>query len=190
MIVIENTPNPNALKFIPKQFSIDKTYRFTSIKEAERSTLAYRIFNLDGIAEVFFGMDFISITVQDVKFWPQIRPVIIAYITEYLASEMPIISKDYQESSDVKITDSSDYDGQEAELVEQIIDVINDRVRPAVAMDGGDIQFCYYKDSIVYLQLSGACAGCPSADITLKQGIERMLMYYFPEIQGVEQVLE
>ncbi|WP_038035378.1 NifU family protein [Thermopetrobacter sp. TC1] len=181
-IQTEATPNPNTLKFLPGQPVVSGPPRdFTSKEEAEASPLARRLFELEGVRGVFLGPDFISVTRSDDAEWTTLKPAILGVIMEHYLSGEPAVEG---ESAGVK----EFYDEKDAEIVRQIKELLDTRVRPAVAQDGGDITFQGYKDGVVYLQMVGACSGCPSATATLKQGVENLLRHFIPQIQEVQEV--
>jgi Fe-S cluster biogenesis protein NfuA len=176
-IQTEDTPNPATLKFIPGvSVMAEGTAHFSAIDEASSSPLARRLFGVDGVCGVFLGGDFISITKDDSREWFTIKPGVLAAIMEHFASGLPVI-EDHGQSDDEGAEDS--------ETVKQIKHLLDTRVRPAVAMDGGDIVFHSFDDGVVTLYMQGACAGCPSSTATLKMGIENMLRHYIPEVQEV-----
>lgn len=177
-IQTEETPNPAALKFIPGVDVMGTgNAEFNSEEEAKNSPLAKRLFNIDGVQSVFLGSDFIAVTKIDSLEWFSLKPAILAAIMEHYASGLPVVEILDEKASSEKETDS--------ETVQQIKHLIDTRVRPAVAMDGGDITFSSYEDGIVTLQMRGACQGCPSSAATLKMGIENMLRHYIPEVKEV-----
>ncbi len=176
-IQTEDTPNPATLKFIPGVGVMSSgTVHFSSIDEAGASPLARRLFAVDGVSDVFLGHDFLSITKNDSREWFTIKPGVLAAIMEHYASGMPVI----ETSSEDEAVESDDN-----ETVQQIKHLLDTRVRPAVAMDGGDIVFKSFEDGVVTLRMRGACQGCPSSTATLKMGIENMLRHYIPEVQEV-----
>jgi len=176
-IQTEDTPNPATLKFIPGvSVMAEGTAHFSAIDEASSSPLARRLFAVDGVCGVFLGGDFISITKDDSREWFTIKPGVLAAIMEHYASGLPVI-EDHGQAGD----DGADDD----ETVKQIKHLLDTRVRPAVAMDGGDIVFHSFDDGVVTLYMQGACAGCPSSTATLKMRIENMLRHYIPEVQEV-----
>ena len=178
-IQTEDTPNPSTLKFIPgKDVMAEGTAHFSSIGDASHSPLARRLFGVEGVSDVFLGSDFVSVTKDDSREWFTIKPGVLAAIMEHFASGMPVI-----EDSASDATESSDEDDDDT--VKQIKHLLDTRVRPAVAMDGGDIVFHSFDDGVVTLFMQGACAGCPSSTATLKMGIENMLRHYIPEVQEV-----
>ncbi len=180
-IQTEDTPNPNTLKFFPGLVVLETgSAEFTSKENAQDSKLASMLFANQYVERVFFGYDFISISKSQNIDWEILKPDILTSITEYFMSdEGHEISHDEAEV---------EYDEKDSDIVEQIQELVHTRIRPAVMQDGGDIQFRKYHDGIVFLQLKGACSGCPSASITLKEGIEDMLKYYVPEVSAVEAI--
>lgn len=186
LISVEETPNPNTLKFLPEQMffeNSDSKFQFTNKSEVHNSDFVKYLFDLNNIKSVFLCSSFVSVTKEDDAKWDDLKIDIMMYITDYINSNKPIIS--FEEKDDSKI---SKPDIEDNEIVLEIKELIDSRVRPAVAQDGGDIVFHDYKDGIVYLELHGACAGCPSSTLTLKDGIENMLKYYIPEIKSVESI--
>ena len=180
-IQIEETPNPKTLKFIPgEDVSPNGNFNFTNIEAASNSPIAMRLFNVHGVCGVFLGRDFITITKDDSYEWNVLKPLILTNIMDHFISGQPITFE--------TVEAKKEYDSEDA-IVKEIIDIIDNRVRPSVAADGGDIIFNDYRDGIVYLEMHGACSGCPSSTVTLKNGIENMLKFYIPEIIAVEQVI-
>lgn len=184
-IQTEQTPNPATLKFLPGRAVLAAgTADFTGAEDAAgRSPLASRLFEIDGVAAVFFGADFITITKSSDKEWHVLKPAILGAIMEHMTTGLPILS-------DVPVDDGTSAATEEdSEVVGQIKELIETRVRPAVAQDGGDIVFEGFDEGVVYLQLRGACAGCPSSSMTLKMGIENMLKHYIPEVTEVRAAM-
>ncbi len=178
-IQTEDTPNPATLKFIPGvDVLTGKSAEFNSSDEAKSSPLASRLLRIDGVESVFLSGDFVSITKADKMEWFALKPSVLAGIMEHFASGMPVMDV-VQESEG----DNSD-DGDD-EVVQRIKHLLDTRVRPAVAMDGGDITFHSFDEGVVTLQMRGACQGCPSSTATLKMGIENMLRHYIPEVVEV-----
>ena len=178
-IQTEETPNPSTLKFIPGvQVLEEGTVEFTDKVSAKSSNLASLIFSINGIERVFLTNEFVSVTKSNDNNWEILKPLILTAIMDHYASGKEVVEKN-QTNTDV----SSDED---TEVVKQIKELIDQRVRPAVAMDGGDISFCSFEDGVVTLQMKGACAGCPSSTATLKMGIENMLRHYIPEVVEVK----
>ncbi|XDZ65575.1 NifU family protein [Alphaproteobacteria bacterium LSUCC0684] len=175
-IQTEDTPNPATLKFIPGLNVMEKgTAHFESVDDAANSPLGRRLFGVDGVTGVFLGSDFVSITKDDSREWFTIKPGVLAAIMEHYASGLPVIEAE----------DDLDDDSDDDETVKQIKHLLDTRVRPAVAMDGGDIVFKSFDEGVVTLYMRGACQGCPSSTATLKMGIENMLRHYIPEVQEV-----
>ena len=178
-IQTQDTPNPATLKFIPGVRVMDQgTADFSDADAAARAPLARRLFQIDGITGVFLGQDFVAVTKAETLDWFALKPSILAGIMEHYASGLPVIE------NDVAITDTHAV-GDDSDTVQQIKQLLDTRVRPAVAMDGGDIVFQDFADGIVTLQMRGACQGCPSSTATLKMGIENMLRHYIPEVREV-----
>ncbi|MFC7049750.1 NifU family protein [Emcibacter nanhaiensis] len=179
-IQTEQTPNPATLKFLPGETVLEQgTANFTRVEDAAGSPLAKALFAVDGVAGVFFGYDFITIT-SDGRDWAELKPVILGTIMEHFTAGLPVMEKVAAE-----VPESS---GEDDEIVTQIKELLETRVRPAVARDGGDIVFHAFSDGIVYLHMQGACAGCPSSTATLKYGIQNLLKHYIPEVESVEAV--
>ena len=176
-IQTEDTPNPATLKFIPGTDVMGQgTADFPDKQTAGTSPLARRLFQIDGIEAVFLGSDFVTVTKGDEQEWFTLKPSILAGIMEHYASGLPVVEASKDDNDDGEEDD---------ELVKQIKHLLDTRVRPAVAMDGGDIVFHNFEDGIVTLSMQGACAGCPSSTATLKMGIENMLRHYIPEVKEV-----
>ena len=180
-IQTEQTPNPATLKFLPGRPVMDKgTADFAAPDGAGRSPLAKRLFQVDGVVGVFLGSDFVTVTKRDDKEWYLLKPALLGVIMEHFVANRPVIEHD-SAAADPAIDEDDD------ELVVQIKELLDTRVRPAVAQDGGDIIFRGFEKGIVYLHLQGSCAGCPSSTATLKMGIENMLKHYVPEVVEVRQ---
>lgn len=185
-IQTESTPNPASLKFIPGQLILTSgTADYRSAADAVASPLAQRLFAIDGVNGVFLGYDFITVTRTDEAEWVVLKPLILGAIMEHLTSDAPVSQETGIQDND----NEESFDPKDAELVAQIKDLIDTRVRPAVARDGGDIVFRAFRDGVVYLHMQGSCSGCPSSTITLKNGIENMLRHFIPEVEAVEAVL-
>ena len=179
-IQTEDTPNPETLKFIPGNIIMKSgTADFSSKELATNSPLALRLFEIDGVSRVFFATDFISVTKVPQLDWNTLKPSILTGIMDHFSSGLPAIN--ISDDKDNKLSKSED-----SETIKQIKDLLETRVRPAVAMDGGDITFCSFESGVVTLQMKGACAGCPSSTATLKMGIENMLRHYIPEVVEVK----
>jgi len=184
-IQIEETPNPNALKFLPGlEISPEGPIFLNSFEEAvQRSSLAVKIFQVGNVEAVFYGKEFITVTKSEQSEWSLLKPEILMVVMDHLVAGLPVFDEPQNIFRDI------DTDGM-SDIEKQIIEIIETRVRPSVAMDGGDIVYQGFEDGIVYLQLRGACSGCPSSSITLKNGIESMLQHFVPEVKGVEAVEE
>ena len=191
------TPNPQSLKFLPGravlgegQLGLD----FPTPGTAKASPLATALYDVDGVTGVYLGADFVTVTKDASVEWHDIKPALLGTIADYLAAGIPVVDTGAMDApaggSAPSGKDLDDYTGEDREVVEQIIDLLDTRVRPAVAQDGGDITFHEYTpgDGVVYLSLRGACAGCPSSTMTLKSGIENLLKHYVPEVHAVEAV--
>ena len=182
-IETEGTPNPATLKFLPgRDVMGTSTADFAAASSAGRSPLARALFELPGVARVFLGGDFVTITKTDEIGWQALKPQVLGVLMEHFVAGLPVIDGVIDDELD------EDVDPADAEVVEQIKELLDTRVRPAVAGDGGDIVFRGFRDGIVRLHMQGACSGCPSSRATLKHGIENMLRHYVPEVQSVEQV--
>jgi len=179
-IQTEETPNPATMKFLPGREVLGQgTLDIASIKDAGQSPLAERLFAIDGVRGVFLGKDFITVTKAEGANWPEMKPAVLTAIMEHFTSGKPVLAN---EKAPAQTTEDKD------PIVAKIRDLLDHKIRPAVAQDGGDITFQRFEDGIVYLTLKGACAGCPSATITLKAGVESMLRHYIPEVKEVRQV--
>ncbi|MBO6560505.1 MAG: NifU family protein [Nisaea sp.] len=178
-IQTEETPNPATLKFLPGQDVMGSgTAEFRSEEEAAgKSPLAERLFDVDGVTGVFFGGDFITVAKRDDKEWYLMKPAVLGVIMEHFTAGRPVVTADSEAGHSA--------DGEDSEVVSQIKELLDTRVRPAVAMDGGDIVFESFDEGVVTLYMRGACAGCPSSTATLKMGIENMLRHYIPEVREV-----
>jgi Fe-S cluster biogenesis protein NfuA len=183
-IQTEQTPNPATLKFLPGcTVMASGTANFTDSRSAARSPLAERLFTLPEVTGVFLGADFITITKDGDSDWYQLKPAVLAAIMEHFTAGRPVITGDMGENAG-----AADSGEEEDEVVTQIKELLETRVRPAVAMDGGDIIFHDYEDGVVYLHMQGSCSGCPSSTATLKAGIENMLRHYIPEVVEVRAI--
>lgn len=182
-IQTESTPNPATLKFLPGREVLGTgTADFPNADAAAASPLARRIFAAPGVSGVFFGPDFVTVTKTDDEDWAHIKPSILGAIMEHYQSGDKVI-----EGEAGAVTHAA-HDGPDAEIVVQIKELLDTRVRPAVAQDGGDITFHGFERGVVYLHMQGACAGCPSSTMTLKMGIENLLRHYIPEVTEVRPV--
>jgi Fe-S cluster biogenesis protein NfuA len=179
-IQTEQTPNPATLKFLPGREVMAKGVAdFTDAERAEASPLARRVFEVDGVTGVFLGSDFITVTKAEGQDWYLLKPAVLGAIMEHYLSGDPVLEAELAEPEAAVGED---------ELARQIRELIETRVRPAVAQDGGDIIFQGFERGVVYLHMRGACSGCPSSTITLKNGIENLLRYYVPEVVEVRPV--
>ena len=184
-IETESTPNPATLKFIPgREVLGTATADFASAEAAASSPLAVALFELPGVVRVFLGGDFVAVTKRDHITWQSLKPLVLGTIADHFAAGRPVIEGEGAEGDAA----AEDCDPADAEIVAQIKQLIDTRVRPAVAGDGGDIVFRGYRDGVVRLQMQGACSGCPSSSATLKHGVENLLRHYVPEVKAVEQV--
>ena len=182
-IQTESTPNPATLKFLPGQTVLDMgTADFPSIEAAGKSPLAARIFATGNVAGVFFGTDFVTVTKAEAAEWQHIKPAILGAIMEHYQSGAAVIDGEGAAGGHAEHT------GEDGDIVRQIKELLDTRVRPAVAQDGGDITFHGFDRGVVYLHMQGACAGCPSSTLTLKMGIENLLRHYIPEVLEVRPV--
>lgn len=184
----EETPNPLSLKFIPDGRAVmtSGTAEFRNQKQAAtKSPLALQLFEIKGVDGIFFGSDFITITKKEDFDWENLKPEVFASIMDFFVTDKPIIF-DQPDSAESK----EGAKDEDSEIVKQIKELIEVKVRPAVAMDGGDIIFHSFESGIVKLVLRGSCSGCPSSTITLKNGIENMLKHYIPEVESVEQIFD
>ena len=181
-IQTEETPNPLTLKFLPGRTVLGAgTADFPSAGAAEgKSPLATTLFDIDGVGGVFLGPDFITVTKRPEADWPVMKPAILGAIMEHFTANRPVVNQHTDNSSQASEEDDP--------VVSQIKELLDTRVRPAVAMDGGDIQFHGFEKGVVYLTMKGSCSGCPRSTATLKAGIENMLRHYIPEVSEVRAV--
>lgn len=187
-IQTETTPNPGTLKFLPGELVLPHgTAEFNDANTAARSPLAQRLLRLNGVQSVFYGHDFISVTKQEDKEWAVLKPLILGLVMDQFSGDAPLML-DESDKTGTQTAGGNDINENDDPTTQKIKELLNTRVRPAVAMDGGDIQFYEFRDGVVYVQLRGACAGCPSSTMTLKAGIENMLRHYIPEVSEVRAV--
>jgi Fe-S cluster biogenesis protein NfuA len=187
-IQTEATPNPATLKFIPGRVVLDSgTMEFTSPESAARSPLAESLFSIPGVTSVFFGSDFVTVS-KDGSDWQHMKPAILGAIMEHYMSGAPLLADGTVGNDEAADADDEFFSEADAETVEMIKDLIETRVRPAVANDGGDITFRGFKDGIVYLNMKGSCAGCPSSTATLQHGIQNLLRHFVPDVVEVRPV--
>jgi len=189
-IQTEGTPNPATLKFLPGRAVMadgSPPLEFSKGDNVGNTALAEMLFSIPGVERVFFAGDFISITHKQGANWPRLKPAVLGAIMDYYVAGGDLIAADGSMTGPGE--EEVVYEGEDLEIVEQIKELIDTRVRPAVAQDGGDILFRRYdpKDGTVYLQMQGACAGCPSSSMTLKSGVENLLKHYVPEVSRVEE---
>jgi len=178
-IETETTPNPATLKFLPGRTVMEQgTANFADTDAATRSPLALRLFGLDGVTQVFFGADFVTVSKADETSWSELKPAVLGALVEHFTAGEPLLTG----AAEPTAAEEDD------EVVAQIKELLETRVRPAVAADGGDIIFEAFADGVVYLQMHGSCSGCPSSTATLKAGIENMLRHYIPEVVEVRAV--
>jgi len=181
-IQTEETPNPATLKFLPgRAVMAEGTADFARVEGAERSPLALRLFGVDGVRRIFLGSDFVTVTKADEKDWALLKPALLGVIMEHFTTNQPVMLAEGA-AAPAAASDEDD------EIVVQIKELLETRVRPAVAQDGGDIVFHSFEDGVVYLHMQGSCSGCPSSTATLKMGIENMLRHYVPEVLEVRPV--
>lgn len=188
-IQTEDTPNPRTLKFLPGREVLGRGSRdYVNADAAADSPLAQALFGVDGVERIYLGGDFLTVTKTDAIEWAHLKPHLLAAIMDHYMSGRPVVgaAAETEETGEADI----EYEGEAAGIVKEIKDIIEARVRPAVARDGGDITFHSWdhENGVVRLNMRGACAGCPSSTVTLKQGIENMLRHYVPEVNRVEQV--
>ncbi len=186
-IQTESTPNPDVIKFIPGEVVLENgTKEFRTPDEAKGSPLAESLFALDGVAGLFFGSDFLTVrrSPDSDLIWAQLKPPILAAIMDFYSSGQPILRENTAKDEIV-------YEGELGQIVAEIKDLLDTRVRPAVAQDGGDIEFDRFDldSGTLYLHMRGACSGCPSSSATLRQGVESLMKHYVPEVKSIEQVL-
>lgn len=182
-IQTEATPNPATLKFIPGRAVLDDgTAEFRAATDAEASPLATRLFAIPGVTGVFLGSDFVSVTKGEIE-WPHLKPMVLGAIMEHYMTGAPVMTGVANESDG-----GPGYDPKDEETVATIKELLETRVRPAVAQDGGDITFSGFRDGVVFLHMRGACSGCPSSTATLRHGIENLLRHFCPDVQEVQAV--
>lgn len=189
LIETEPTPNPATVKFIPGRVVMGMGTRdFATPEEAEASPLAAALFGLGDVTGVFFGGDFISVTIDPGAQWSDAKPEILSILLDHFSANMPLFTQG--SASDIMIPQEEEFtdDPEDAEIVAQIRELIDTRVRPAVANDGGDIVYRGFERGTVFLRMQGACSGCPSSTATLKNGIEQLLKHYVPEVTEVRAV--
>ncbi len=174
----ENTPNPNSLKFLPgKKVSLKGSFEITN-KDETNNELVRNLFSINGVEGIFLGSDFISVNKRNTVQWDEIKHIIISLINDFYTN-----GKEYVIQNDL-----NEVQNDFKEIEKKIIKILDQKIRPAVARDGGDIKFKEFKDGIVKVQLQGSCSGCPSSTMTLKQGVQNLLCHYLPEVKGVEAI--
>jgi Fe-S cluster biogenesis protein NfuA len=184
-IQTEATPNPATLKFLPGRVVLPEgTLDFRDADEAARSPLAQRLFGVDGVAAIFFGHDFITVTKKDGE-WQHMKPALLGAIMEHFMSGAPLVAG---EAPAEAAADGEFFDEKDADTVDTIKDLLETRIRPAVAGDGGDITFRGYREGVVYLAMKGSCSGCPSSTATLQHGIQNLLRHFLPDVREVQAV--
>ncbi len=182
-IETETTPNPATLKFLPGELVMQSgTREFTDEEAAEASPLAAALFGLGDVTGVFFGRDFVSVTAGPGTDWSSLKPQVVAILLDHFVSQAPLFAASGNGISVPPEDEAFADDPADADIVEQIKDLLETRIRPAVANDGGDIAYRGFREGVVYLAMQGACSGCPSSTATLKQGIEGLLKHYVPEV--------
>lgn len=185
-IQTEQTPNPASLKFLPGcEVMLRGTAEFTGADKASASPLAQQLFKVEGVAGVFLGGDFVTVTKTEAANWIALKPLILGVIMEHFTTGRPVMNDEHLHDASGH---ASSADGEDSEIVKQIKELLDTRIRPAVAMDGGDIVFHSFEDGVVFLSMRGACAGCPSSTATLKSGIENLLRHFIPEVNEVRAV--
>ena len=188
LIRTEQTPNPATRKFLPgREVMAAGTRDFADAESAQASPLASALFDSGMIEGVFYGRDFISVTIAPGFAWGDVEPIVLETLLDHFVTEAPLFAPGTAAGIEVAVSDF-DEDPEDSEIIEQIKELIDTRVRPAVAQDGGDIIYKGYKDGRLYLSMHGACSGCPSSTVTLKRGIESLIRHYVPEVESVEAV--
>jgi Fe-S cluster biogenesis protein NfuA len=189
LIRTEQTPNPATRKFLPGQTIMDAGTRdFPNVSSAEQSPLARALFDSGMIEGVFYGRDFVSVTAAPAVSWSDLEPLVLETLLDHFVTGAPLFEPGT--AAGIYIAEESDFDEapEDADIIDQIKELLETRVRPAVAQDGGDIAYKGYRDGRLYLSMHGACSGCPSSTITLKRGIESLIRHYVPEVESVEAV--
>ena len=189
LIRTEQTPNPASRKFLPGQPVMEAGTRdFPDADSADASPLARALFDSGLVEGVFYGRDFISVTATPGISWSDLEPLVLETLLDHFVSDAPLFAPG--SAAGIHVADDSSFDEspEDAEIIDQIKELIETRVRPAVAQDGGDIAYKGYRDGRLYLSMHGACSGCPSSTVTLKRGIESLIRHYVPEVESVEAV--
>jgi Fe-S cluster biogenesis protein NfuA len=189
LIHTEQTPNPATRKFLPGQTVMDAGTRdFVDAENAEASPLAKALFDSGLVEGVFYGRDFISVTAASGVSWTDLEPLVLETLLDHFVSGAPLFTAGTAAGIQVAADIEFDEDPADADIIDQIKELIETRVRPAVAQDGGDIIYKGYRDGHLYLSMHGACSGCPSSTVTLKRGIESLIRHYVPEVETIEAV--
>ena len=189
LIRTEHTPNPTTRKFLPGETVMESGTRdFPDRESAEASPLAKALFETEMVEGVFFGRDFISVTAAPGVSWTDLEPIVLEVLLDHFVTGAPLFSPGT--AAGIHIAEGADFeeDPEDSEIIDQIKELIDTRVRPAVAQDGGDIVYKGFKDGTLYLGMQGACQGCPSSEITLKRGIESLIRHYVPEVESIEAI--
>jgi Fe-S cluster biogenesis protein NfuA len=189
LIRTEQTPNPATRKFLPEQTVMEAGTRdFANADSASASPLAQALFDSGQVEGVFYGRDFISVTAAPAVSWSDLEPLVIETLLDHFVSGAPLFAQGTAAGIHIASDNDFEEDPDDADVIDQIKELIETRVRPAVAQDGGDIVYKGYRDGHLYLSMHGACAGCPSSTVTLKRGIESLIRHYVPEVESVEAV--
>jgi Fe-S cluster biogenesis protein NfuA len=189
LIRTEQTPNPATRKFLPGQTIMDAGTRdFAEAQSAEASPLARALFDSGMVEGVFYGRDFVSVTAAPGVSWTDLEPLVLETLLDHFVSASPLFTPGTAAGIQVEADSDFEEDPADADVIDQIKELIETRVRPAVAQDGGDIAYKGYRDGHLYLSMHGACSGCPSSTVTLKRGIESLIRHYVPEVESVEAV--
>ncbi|WP_041794645.1 NifU family protein [Pararhodospirillum photometricum] len=184
-IQTETTPNPASLKFLPGRAVLPQGGRdFADAAQARVSPLAQRLFEIEGVSGVFLGTDFVTVTKAEAEDWTVLKPLVLGSLMDHFTANAPVLADDAGSVDDAEEALSE----ADREVVRQVRELLETRVRPVVAQDGGDIVFHAYREGVVYLYMRGSCAGCPSSTATLKRGVETLLRHYIPAVQSVEAV--
>jgi Fe-S cluster biogenesis protein NfuA len=184
-IQTESTPNPNSLKFVLDDYELcPSPVEFSKSQQNTNSVLADELFKIKGVENILFNKNFISIN-KNKYTWDQLKASILQVISNHINSGLPAIEENNKDSNEL---DSVEFDTDDLKVVKMINNILSSKIRPAIMQDGGDVTFVKYDNGVAYLSLKGSCAGCPSATITLKNGIENMLKHNIPELKKVEQV--
>ncbi|WP_375164692.1 NifU family protein [Temperatibacter marinus] len=182
-IETELTPNPETQKFLPGQAVLPTgSMTFETDEEAAVSPLATALLAVEGVKSIFLGADFIAVTKEEAEDWIDLKPLVLSSIMQFFTTGQPVIE------GSIEVAGGMEDNPEDAEIILQIKDLLDQKIRPAVAQDGGDILYHGFQEGVVYLKMQGACSGCPSATITLKQGVENLLKYYIPEIVDVQAI--